>query len=378
MGALSDRALNRATLARQLLLHREKLSAVEAVRRIVAVQAQEFASPYVALWNRVDGFDPAALDAAFADHSIIRATLMRVTKHAVAAEDYPPFYNAMAPDLRDARVYDRRYAASGLTEADADDLLPHVLAFAKSARTRPEMEDFIAGRSGGPRPWAWWALKTYAPLMHAPTGGPWSFGPRAARGAAPGTLPAEQREASLAHLVRRDLAGFGPASVLDIARFTQLGRATIRAGVRRLGDELTELPGPGGVTLLDVPGAPRPDEDTPAPPRLLAMWDSVLLAYADHGRMMPPGYRPIIRRGNGDVLPTLLVDGHVAGVWRPVAGGIEATAFHKLPKAAWTGLAAEAAGMVTFLAGREPLAYSRYGHWWTKGLPAAEVRTLPG
>jgi len=131
------------------------------------------------------------------------------------------------------------------------------------------------------------------------------------------------------------------------------------------------------MALLDVPGAPRPEEDTPAPPRLLAMWDSVLLAYNDHGRMMPPEYRTIIRRANGDVLPTLLVDGHVAGVWRPVDGGIEATAFRKLPKAAWAGLAAEAAALVAFLAGREPAAYSRYAHWWTKGLPAAEVRVLP-
>lgn len=378
MGALSNRALNRATLARQLLLHREKLSAAEAVRRIVAVQAQEHASPYVALWNRIDGFSPAGLDAAFADHSIIRATLMRATLHAVAAADYPPFHNAMVPDLRASRIYDQRYTTSGLTETDADDLLPHLLAFAKSARTRPEMEEFIAGRLGAPQPWAWWALKTYAPLMHAPTGGPWSFGPRASLLAASGSLPAEQREASVAHLVRCYLAGFGPASVADIARFTQLTRATIRVGLRRLGDELEELPGPEGLALIDVPGAPRPEEDTPAPPRLMAMWDSVLLAYADHGRMMPPEYRTIIRRGNGDVLPTLLVDGHVAGVWRPVEGGIEATAFHRLPKAAWTGLASEAAGMVAFLAGREPLAYSRYGHWWAKGLPAAEVRTLPG
>jgi hypothetical protein len=106
------------------------------------------------------------------------------------------------------------------------------------------------------------------------------------------------------------------------------------------------------------------------------MWDSTLLAYADRTRMAPAAYRPVIQRTNGDVLPTLLVDGQVAGVWRPVDGGIEATAFHKLPKAAWTGLAAEAAALVAFLAGREPTVYSRYAHWWTKGLPAAEVRVL--
>jgi hypothetical protein len=106
------------------------------------------------------------------------------------------------------------------------------------------------------------------------------------------------------------------------------------------------------------------------------MWDSVLLAYADRSRVIPPGYRPLVTRNNGDVLPTLLVDGYVAGVWRPVEGGIEATAFHRLPKPAWTGLAAEAGALRALLADRDPAVYRRYAHWWAK-LPSTQVRVLP-
>ncbi|NUK46260.1 winged helix DNA-binding domain-containing protein, partial [Streptomyces lunaelactis] len=119
------------------------------------------------------------------------------------------------------------------------------------------------------------------------------------------------------------------------------------------------------------PGVPK----TPAPPRLMAMWDSILLAYADRSRVIPPAYRPLVIRRNGDVLPTLLVDGHVAGVWRPADGGIEATAFHPLSSATWDGLAAEAQSLTALLSDREAAVYSRYHHWWAK-LPEAEVRML--
>ena len=108
----------------------------------------------------------------------------------------------------------------------------------------------------------------------------------------------------------------------------------------------------------------------------MAMWDSTLLAYSDRSRIIPPEYRTLVMRNNGDVLPTLLVDGYVAGVWRPVEGGIEASAFHRLTADDWNGLAAEARALVAFLADREPTVYRRYAHWWTKGLPNAEVRIL--
>jgi hypothetical protein len=127
----------------------------------------------------------------------------------------------------------------------------------------------------------------------------------------------------------------------------------------------------------DVPDAPLPAEDEPAPPRLMAMWDSCLLAYADRSRTVPPDYRSTIVRRNGDVLPTVLVDGYVAGVWRPLEGAIEVTSFSELPDETWDGLAAEADALAAFLAGRDAAIYRRYLHWWEE-MPGREVRVLGG
>ncbi|HET7518298.1 MAG TPA: winged helix DNA-binding domain-containing protein [Actinomycetes bacterium] len=377
MAPLTVRRLNRATLARQLLLGRERLDVPEAVRRVVALQAQEAASPYLALWNRLDRFDPAGLDAAFADRAVVKATLMRITLHAVHAEDYPAFHAAMVSSLRASRLHDRRYTSTGLSIADADAVLPEVLEFAAQPRTKAEVEELLEKRLGEPRPRLWWALRTFAPLLHSPTGGPWSFGPRSSFVAAPVQLPAERRDESVQRLVRRYLEGFGPASVQDVAQFSLLTRPVVRDALQAMGGDLEQLEGPDGAALFDVPGAPLPAEDTPAAPRLLPMWDSTLLAYADRSRVIPPDYRRLVARNNGDVLPTLLVDGSVAGVWRPVEAGIEATAFHRLPDEAWNGLAAEADALVRFLAGRDPAVYRRYAHWWAR-LPSGEVRLLPG
>jgi hypothetical protein len=134
--------------------------------------------------------------------------------------------------------------------------------------------------------------------------------------------------------------------------------------------------GPDGKVLYDVPDAPLPDDDAPAPPRLLPMWDSVLLAHADRGRVLPEPYRGLVIRRNGDVLPTVLVDGFVAGVWRLVDGGVEVTAFHALDDDAWDGIEREARALRALLMGRDPEAFGRFGHWWAKGLPGAQVRVV--
>ena len=375
---LTARELNRATLDRQLLLRRENLDVVEAVRRIVALQAQEAASPYLALWNRLAAFDPAELDAAFAAHEILKASLIRITLHAVHHTDHPRFHQAMVASLRGSRLGDDRFRQTGLTVEEADALVPEVLEFADRPRTNAQVQAFLDERVGvRPKPGVWWALRTFAPLVHAPTGGPWSFGPRPsylqARTPPRDGDPAE----SVQWLLRRYLEAFGPASPTDFGQFSIIRQPVIRDAIRGLGDELVELEGPDGSILYDVRGGRIPDADTPAPPRLMAMWDSILLAYADRSRVIPPDDRRLVIRQNGDTLPTLLVDGHVAGVWRPVDGGIEATAFHRLPQEAWRGLAAEAAALVAFLAGRDPAVYRRYGHWW-KTLPSSEVRILPG
>ena len=372
--------LNRATLARQLLLERAELGAGEALQRVVALQAQEPASPYLALWARVAELDPTRLDTAFAEGRLVKATLMRVTLHAVHVADHATFHAAMQPTLRAARLHDRRFTEAGLTSEDADALVPELLAWASTGRSNQEAEAWLA-RRGLDAPRLWWALRHYAPLRHAPVGGPWSFGRRPAYVAADAPIPdpgdRAAADAALATLVVRYLEGFGPASVADMSQFMLVQRGRLRPVVEALGDHLDRLQGPDGVVLHDVPDGVRPAGDVPAPPRLLPMWDSILFAYHDRSRVLPEDLRPHVIRRNGDTLPTLLVDGRVAGVWRAVDGRIEAVALRPLGEEAWTGLAAEAADLRDLLAGRDPDVYSRYGRWWAS-LPAGEVRVLAG
>ncbi len=375
---LTERQLILAALDRQLLLERQRIDVVEAVRRICAVQAQAPASPYLALWNRVEGFVPEDLHAAFADRRIVKATLMRNTLHAVHAEDYAPFQAVMAPGLRASRVYDRRYTSTGLTEEDADGTLSRLAEFLAHPHTGTDVEREVTAHFGERARQVWWALKTYAPLHHVPTGGPWSFrlpntyraAPALAAGAAPDVAAGARR------LLLAYLKAFGPASAQDFARFTLLGRPVITRALGDLGDQVVRVPGPGRAVLYDLPDATVPDEDTPAPPRLLPMWDSILLAHAVPGRVMSPEHRPLVVRRNGDILPTLLVDGQVAGVWRTIDGALELTAFRKLDKESWRGLTEEAERLAALLADRDPAPYGRYNHWWDKGIPGAETRIV--
>lgn len=374
---LTERRLNRATLARQLLLERERVPVVDAVRRVLALQAQEPASPYLALWNRVHAFDPSELDAAFRTFAVVKATLMRITLHAVAVEDRGPFQAAMRPTLRAAGLHDERFRATGLTAADADALVPRLVDFAHRPRDRAAIEAmFAAHLSAAPGPGLWRALRMIAPLVHAPKAGPWAFDRVPAYVAAPASPSPGDEATALVELLRRYLAAFGPASRQDFARFALLRQAEVGPAFAALADVLEARTGPDGTALYDLAGAPLPDGDVPAPPRLLPMWDSVLLAYADRGRVLPEPYRARVIRRNGDVLPTVLVDGFVAGVWRPVGGGVEVTAFHALDGDAWAGIEREAQALRPFLEDRDPRAYGRFGHWWAKGLAGADVRVV--
>jgi hypothetical protein len=373
---ITSRQLNRATLARQLLIERERVDVVDAVRRVVALQGQEPASPYIALWSRLADFDPSWLDDAFADRSLVKATLMRITLHAVAGEEYTTFHQAMLPILRASRLTDRRYTSTGLTTADADAALAHVVNFATQPRTQDEIMAMLTERLGAAvEPRLWWALRTYAPLFHAPTGGAWSFGRDKAFEAAPAIPPPTSNGQALELLIWRYLEGFGPASAQDFAQFTLQRQAEIRPALDAMADRLTMIEGPDGEQLFDIPQGTVPPDDTPAPPRLLAMWDSILLAYRDRSRVIPDEYRAAVIRRNGDVLPTVLVDGHVCGVWRPTDNRIEIRAFRTLSSEAWDGIAQEADSLGALIATRDPATYRRYARWWEK-LPDGETRAI--
>jgi len=305
---------------------------------------------------------------------------MRITLHAVTAADYPAFHEAMQRTLRAARLHDRRFTNDGVSIPDTEALVPDLLEYTSSPRVNREVEAWLEARFGAPRPRVWWALRQCGPFVHAATGGPWSFGPKPAyMGAVDQARPGDVA-VSTRSLVVSYLEGFGPASVQDIAQFGTVYRPPVQAALASLGDALVRHDGPNGELLYDVPGGPLPPEDVPAPPRLLPMWDSTLLAYADRSRIIPPAYRPLVMRKNGDVLPTILLDGHVAGVWRPTDDGIEVTAFHALDNDAWAGLETEARSLRAFLAGREPIIFQgRFAHWWpVMPTDGVEVHILGG
>jgi hypothetical protein len=371
---LSARDLNRATLARQLLLAREPLPAAEGVRRVLALQAQEPVGPYLALTARLEGFAPEDLDAAYAAGAVARSTLLRMTIHAVSAEDYPTLYGTMHKRLRGARLGDPRFTKTGVPAAAALEALPELLEHLTVPRSKDEIDDWLGERLGVRHERVFWALRSFAPFWHVPNGGPWSFARGHAFRAAPEPMREPWEEAAAAAL-RRYLRAFGPATVKDFARFTLLTREMAREAVAAAGDTIVGYEGPDGSELFDVPGAPLPDGDTPAPPRLLPMWDSALMAHEVPGRLLDDGLRPLVVKRNGDVLPTVLLDGRVAGVWRPAERGVEVSAFRKLTRDEWDGLAAEAERLAP-LAERGPLLHARFLNWW-RGLEVAEVRLLP-
>lgn len=365
---LTAAQLNRATLDRQLLLRRHDLDPVAALRRVLALQGQEPAAPFVALWARVADFEPSTLARAYADGRVARATLMRVTLHVVATDDHPVLHAAMHPRLRASRVNDRRFREAGLAPEEADEAVATALAATAEPVTADRVTAALAAARGEePHERLWWAVRTYAPILRAPTRGPWCFdGPihyvaADGAGASPGPRPP-----ALRHLVERYLRAFGPATVADVAQFTLLTRSSVREAVADLGEEVVRHEGPDGAELLDVAGATVPGGDEPAPPRLLGMWDSTLFAYHDRARVLPAEHRADVIRRNGDTLPAVLVDGHVRGVWRQVPDGIEVTPFVPYDDATWDGLAEEATGLHAMLVARDAATFGRHRRWWDR------------
>ncbi len=372
---LTAAQLNRATLARQLLLHREPLGVAEAVHRICAIQAQAAASPYLALWNRVMDFDPADLDRAFEDGTLLKTTLMRTTLHVVAAVDHPHFWAAHAEHLRRRRPRPPLVSELGVTEEQLTEALDAALAHAHEPRTSAELSTHLRQVVGPVRdPGWWWAVLPFARVIRVPDATTWRYGSRSSYRAAPAPEPAATQQESLQYLVQCYLSAFGPATVQDLARFTRLPVGVLRPAFEQHAD-LVVHEGPSGEVLYDVPGAPLPDGETPAAPRFLPMWDSALLAHADRSRVMDAATRAHVVRKNGDYLPTILVDGYVAGVWLPVDSGIEVRALRDLDDAAWDSLTEEAQALQRFLAPREPNVYARYRHYWAH-LPPRESRVF--
>jgi hypothetical protein len=370
---LSSRALNRATLARQLLLERASgLDPVSALERIGGTQAQEPASPFVGLWTRLAHFDPERLRGAFTERSAVKAGLMRITLHAVSSVDYPAFIAALLPMFRQSGALRRGTPRP----ARVEELAAAAAEYAATPRRSAEVRDFLAARANSKNldtP-VWWWVRRQLPMVHVPEDVRWAFSRRPLLVTASAWFADETfdhggpvpLETARLHLVRRYLAAFGPATTADLSAWTGASASDFRGAIATLDAEgaLERFVDEAGRTLLDLVDAPRPDPDLPAPARFLPMWDSVLLAFRDRTRVISDEDRLRVISRNGDVLPTFLVDGRVAGFWWAEPDGqgsrIVLEPFGRLAAADRRALETEAARLAAFLGPREPAVYARY------------------
>jgi hypothetical protein len=305
---LSLRELNRATLARQLLLVRRRLGVLTAIERVAGLQAQWPPSPYVGLWSRVAGFRRETLERAILRRQVVRPTVMRGTLHLVTARDYPMFWWA----LRDMPTWYREWHLAHALEA-----LPGARRLAEEAPiSQPQALEYLE-RLGHDdeheRRRIFHALRRHGHLLHAPESALWRT--------RPGVVfhPHDEPEpidvlAARTELVRRYLGAFGPATRADIADWSGLRVSDIAAALDAL-EPLRRFRDESGRELLDLPRAPLPPADAPAPVRFLPKWDNTLLAHADRRRVLPDELRKTVIGKNGDVAQTFLVDGVVAGSW---------------------------------------------------------------
>ena len=338
-----------------------------AAEQIGGLQAQEPASPYIGLWARLASFDAAALDEAFRERRIVKASLMRATLHAVSLDDYLHLLPAVLPMLRDRNRAD----SSGSPDRERIDRLAEAaVAYSTEPRTNVELRDYMATLADGDIDLPWWWVRLHTPFIHVPAEMSWSFGRRPALIAAGSWArgrPFATREAGLDHLVRRYLGAFGPASVTDMGSWSGLGMARLRAAVAAVdaGGDLVRFSDESGRELIDLAEAPRPDADVVAPQRFLPMWDSLVLGHRDRTRILSDDHRAIVIARNGDTLPTFLVDGRVAGLWWAEPDGPNATRiviepFGRLARTDRQVLEREGERLAAFVAPHEPAVYRRY------------------
>jgi Winged helix DNA-binding domain len=299
---LTQRDLNRAVLARQLLLERERHPVPRAVERLGAIQGQWSLSPYIALWSRLEGFERDQLTRAFEKRRVVKATLMRITLHVISARDFL----ALAPIWIEQRREEFRRKGQ-----DPDELERQLrAALAEQHRTHSELYVEL------PDVYTW-RVRSLVPLVHVPPSGTWRYhGPTQLTEAERWLKKPPGDPASGARLlVERYLGAFGPASQSDLLRFSGARVKDVKPGLDALEKRIVRYRSEDGRELLDLRGAPLPDPETDVPARFLPKWDSAILAYDRRGRILPDAYAKTVIKVNGDVVPTFLVDGLIAGQW---------------------------------------------------------------
>ena len=337
---LSERELNRALLARQLLLARAPIAIPRALERMGGLQAQYAPSMYIGLWSRVEGLERDALTRALERRSVVQGTLMRSTIHLVSARDYWPLALAVQGQRR---AWWLKVNRDGLGARDmsaaARKLRPRL---AGATLRRSEIEELV-----GKRPAA--GISHWLHVVRAPPSGTWERRRADLFALAEDWIgPAEvAHDEAVDHAVRRYLGGFGPATLGEIANWAGVPIGTIAPALARL--RLRRFASEDGEELVDVPRAALPDPETPAPVRLLGTWDAILLAHARRAEILPERHRArVFHVRMPQSVPTFLVDGAVAGTWRYEGGRVTLDPFERLDGATLRALREEGERMATF------------------------------
>lgn len=348
---LTKRALNRATLARQILLAREEIAPREAIERLVGLQAQEARHPFVGLWTRLIGFRREDLNRAIRDRQLVRATTMRGTLHLMSARDYVAFRTTLQPMLAAGMQAIFKDRATGIELArvleQAEQFLSGGPATFEGIRTHlaalnPDADPRALG----------YAVRMHLPLVVVPDDSKWSYSGVSTFALASAWMaePVSQIE-DKKELVRRYLASFGPATIVDAEAWSAL--RGLRATFEELRPELLTFRDERKRELFDLRDAPRPSEEEPAPVRFLPDFDNLVLSHADRTRVISEESRKRIATNNLRVPGLFLVDGFVAGKWRIEQKKREATLvaepFGPITRDVRTELAEEGERLIAFV-----------------------------
>ena len=315
MTLLTTRALNRALLARQMLLARETLTALEAIERLVAMQAQVARPPFVGLWTRLSDFERAELADVLHARTVVRVTALRGTLHMMTTADYVALRGALQPMLTRGTLAILRGRATSL---DIEALTAEARKFfGKSPATFDALRHHLEVKfpKQDERAMAY-AIRTHLPLVQVPTDAPWAFPASADFAVADGWLSRKvpTTATSAEALVLRYLAAFGPATPTDAQAWS--GMAGLRETFEALRPQLVTFRDTRKRELFDLPNAPRPEADAPAPVRFVPDFDNIVLSHDDRTRIVADEHRPRVTLKNLQVRATFLVDGMVAGTWK--------------------------------------------------------------
>lgn len=334
------------------------MPAIEAIEHLVGLQAQAPRAPYVGLWTRLEGFQPEELERLICERRAVPMPLMRSTIHLVSARDAMALRTVVQPAL-DRDLYANSIYGPGIREALVQAVVAHgTELLSERPRTLTELRGLLAARWPDHDATAMaYAVRNLVALVQVPPRGLWNHSGQATWATTESWLARPlDPGGSVAELVLRYLAAFGPASVNALQTWSGLTR--LREVTERLQPRLRRFQDQNGVELLDLPDAARPDPDTPVPPRFLPECDNTLLSHADPSRIIPGGRRTARPAGSGAVLGSVLIDGFRRATWTITRERDSATLhvqpFKRLPPTDISALSAEGAQLLAFAAANRP------------------------